>query len=450
MPVRSARSSWWLRLAAAVAGALTIAAIAGVIVIRWRPAILIARAPTPGLAIVGVGLTTYGHVSEARGAAVARFGELQADARLAIEDALAGGAIRRRGAWRLVANASDQGWCPDLSVIQLHVRPFLAAGSMAERREARDAYVHGSTFSEAMRWLQRAQRPDGTWPAAGTATAPGHVPDQAAATALATLVFLGAGYDHRMPSRCKKSVKRAIDALVAAQRPDGSWCEDPANDALVVTAVAEAYAMSNDPALKEIVRRAAHRLDALVAPGAPPDDAWLAIQQVMALKSCAAAGVHAGDALARYREGFRSRWTSPEAVGGAWRGTGAAIDDCDAAAALVTGLVFTGRPTGSAAAVAAASLAASRADSAAWSPALLDLATTGVFQVGGAQWDAWNPVIREQLVDAMRLGDPVTDGSWDPPGGDERDRVVTTAWRMLALEVYYRYVPTPPATGGSP
>jgi hypothetical protein len=62
--------------------------------------------------------------------------------------------------------------------------------------------------------------------------------------------------------------------------------------------------------------------------------------------------------------------------------------------------------------------------------------------VGGAQWERWNPRMRDYLVDTQAT-DGHEVGSWyfaeshSTPGG----RLYTTAMATMTLEVYYRYMP---------
>lgn len=115
-----------------------------------------------------------------------------------------------------------------------------------------------------------------------------------AATALACLAYLGAGYDHKMPSRHRKTLRRGVDALLAVAIADGGTSDR----ALRLMTLAEAYAMSVDPDLRRPVEEravqllAARRPDGLwsEAPGGPPD--WTATGlAVLALKSAHAGGI---------------------------------------------------------------------------------------------------------------------------------------------------------------
>jgi hypothetical protein len=81
--------------------------------------------------------------------------------------------------------------------------------------------------------------------------------------------------------------------------------------------------------------------------------------------------------------------------------------------------------------------------------------TLGMFQAGGEPWKRWNDVVREAIV-ALERHDGCTRGSWDPDGkwGHEGGRIYATALAALTLEVYYRYANlienSQPAGSGEP
>ena len=59
------------------------------------------------------------------------------------------------------------------------------------------------------------------------------------------------------------------------------------------------------------------------------------------------------------------------------------------------------------------------------------------FMEGGQDWEHYNGIFQPKLLDAQN-----EDGSWLGDGNREDYRIMNTAWAILMLEVYYRYLPT--------
>ena len=119
-----------------------------------------------------------------------------------------------------------------------------------------------SAVDAALRWFKKHQSPNGSWEAVnyfanctddGPKCEPGK--DSAgkttvALTGYALLCFLGAGFDHQTPNKYRPTVKKGIDYLVAVQDNNGMFGERNYENAIATMALAEAYAMTGDPALK--------------------------------------------------------------------------------------------------------------------------------------------------------------------------------------------------------
>jgi hypothetical protein len=58
------------------------------------------------------------------------------------------------------------------------------------------------------------------------------------------------------------------------------------------------------------------------------------------------------------------------------------------------------------------------------------------FMHGGKEWENYNAKFQPKLLDSQQA-----DGSWKIGGGDD-GIIMNTAWAILQLEVYYRYLPT--------
>ncbi|MEQ1842793.1 MAG: prenyltransferase/squalene oxidase repeat-containing protein, partial [Verrucomicrobiales bacterium] len=63
--------------------------------------------------------------------------------------------------------------------------------------------------------------------------------------------------------------------------------------------------------------------------------------------------------------------------------------------------------------------------------------TQFLFLVGGKPWEDYNRKLQPWLLDSQNA-----DGSWTTDGGVDDRQFYNTAWAILMLEVYYRYLPT--------
>lgn len=357
--------------------------------------------------------------------------------------------------------------------------------------------------ASALRWFTRHQSPNGMWDAEGYARncteagrcEPGSTEGlpaeqvNVALTAYALLAYLGHGYDHRAPSSYRQPVRKGLEWLLSVQRPDGLLGSRNYEHPVAAMALAEAYAMTSDPALRAPAQRA---VDVIIgrqnrdsaagmgasgggglgwdyaAPGTR-NDASVTGWNLMALKSAHIAGLNTGDALAGGRRWLEAAWranndgrdgrtdwrtldpyrgesvfsyTWPTGAGG-YDKAGFGHQDM-APVALVCG-VFLGHGAGDPMTESLANWVAAHQRPAAY-PAntyYLYYNSLGLFQMGGERWKAWNAPVRDLLVGAQRSDAGCMNGSWDWEGtgfhGHRIGRVLSTAYCALSLEVYYRY-----------
>ncbi|MCX8039951.1 MAG: terpene cyclase/mutase family protein [Planctomycetota bacterium] len=369
-----------------------------------------------------------------------------------------------------------------------------------------------SAVEAALRWFKKHQSPDGSWRASdyfqnctddGPKCEPGKnhrngENENAGLTGLALLCFLGAGYDHQTPNKYKQVVKKGIDWLLAHQQPNGLFMDAYTYEQAIATmALAEAYAMTGDAALKQPAQRA---VDVILARRMPlPENhafrsedgqpirglGWGDYREtegtahasacgwsIQALKSAHSAGLDVKDGLRGARVWLRHAWRASCRLQNIdiarldpYRDTTtlAYYWDCKsdqarsigepnqihnlAAIALLTG-VFLGIPGGDPLLETTANHVM-RYDLPAQGLGNLYYtyyATFGIFQIGGARWQHWNGIMRERFVSAQRKDPGCFDGSWDYIGnkhyGLDVGRLLSTALACLSLEVYYRYAQT--------
>ena len=359
----------------------------------------------------------------------------------------------------------------------------------------------GSRASEcaveaALKWFMRHQSPNGQWDVDGypqNCTLPGpkcepgtgHADDggdgDTACTGYALLCFLGAGYDHDHPNRYRRVVQRGLDWLISAQNADGSFGSRGRNyeNGVCTMALAEAYAMTNDPALREPAQKG---VDNLLENQLQSDDgyplAWnykgpnptridssVSGWCVMALKSAKAGGLDVGDGLTGAKRWLEAAWkaTNPD-----WADLEGGSETADESGFCYTwnpqsnefkgsnrtcigGLcaVFLGYRQGDVMLETMANWVMNHdfPDTQAYptNTYYMYYNTLFIFQVGGERWKRWNDTVRDMLIDAQHANDDCFDGSWDWEGtkfhGSDTGRLLSTAYCCLSLEVYYRYLP---------
>ncbi|MBA3710627.1 MAG: DUF4139 domain-containing protein, partial [Planctomycetes bacterium] len=311
--------------------------------------------------------------------------------------------------------------------------PQLGVGDTVEGfttpRAQRQVKYGGSKASESsvdgvLRSATFGQAPDGSWGAGRFRTA---------STALRTLAFLGAGYDHQTPNKYKHAVKLAIDVLVGLKPEDL-----PLNDlALTTTVICEALAMTGDAALKPVAVRdvEALRVRAFGTDGIVPaaarsgalDGPMVAVNATMAFKSALSAGLDIGDALMLVRDALPI--------------VEQARDRRMGRIASLTIRTFCGMHP-----------RVELAEAQRWAAAVPEwfkrgeveaiyLAAMVTFQSGGDAWKVYNAVARDFLVTHENV-----DGTWTVPHPAGAD--VGIAYCQLALEIYYRYALVNVGTGG--
>jgi hypothetical protein len=358
------------------------------------------------------------------------------------------------------------------------------AGGNRENLALRDG---GSLESEravadGLLFLARHQAPDGHWsldrfathcnplaPDPGPllrddgSTGPG-IRNDVAGTAFGLLPFLGAGVTHKpAPPGTKRSVnyqkvvEAALRYLIAQQTREGEFPGGMYAHGLASIALCEAYGLTSDPSLKLLAQKA---LDFIVRAQNPTTGGWRYVPrsdgdtsvvgwQVMALKS----GQMAGLSVPRNTLELAGKWldscmTSDK---GGYGYTGPQETPTMTAVGLLCRMYLGWSPKnpGILAGVGRLNKVPPPPDPA----ALRNMyhyyyATQVMHHMGGDSWQAWNPKMRDWLIQTQDRGadpkHPWHQGSWDPTPdahGKVGGRIMITSLSLLTLEVYYRHLP---------
>ncbi|MCS7306379.1 MAG: hypothetical protein NZ602_14885 [Thermoguttaceae bacterium] len=307
---------------------------------------------------------------------------------------------------------------------------------------------------------------------------PGVKQSDSAATGLALLAFLGAGYTHQEgPYRAE--VQRGLTWLLANQKPDGDlwgYTQGSAttwlySHAIAAIALCEAYGMTKEERLRGPAERAIQFIVASQHPTRggwryqPREDSDTSVSgwMLMALKSAQMAGLQ----VPQPSLDLVSRWLDLAKAPG---GDGSRYVYNPFSQETASEFWFHRTPTASMTAEAllmrmylgwnrehpllqrgADFLQANPPE-----PGSVDRPTRDayywyyasqvMFQMAGKYWENWNGKLRPYLESSQIQEGPLA-GSWDPvrPVPDrfahEGGRLYVTALHLLILEVYYRHLP---------
>lgn len=302
---------------------------------------------------------------------------------------------------------------PGLAVPQLGVVDAVQ-GFATPRRAPRDVgFIATESAVDPLRSrFATLQAADGSW---------GEGRWRVVTTALVTLAFQGAGYDHLTPNKYRARVRRALAFLVEQPTADLALPDL----SLTATAVGEAYALTGDPEMKpraEVLLAALRgrlgELPAAIARNATCEGPKAALLATSALKSMVAAGLDAQADLSglsqllplveRGRDRVEARLVS--LLMRVYLGQRPAVDLAEAQRWAVAAPEW---------------YAAGRVD-------LVDTARLVAFMSGGAVWTAVNQPTRDLLIERADAGIVSPH-----PAGPLAARAMAT----LGLEIYYRYAP---------
>lgn len=326
-----------------------------------------------------------------------------------------------------------------------------------------------------LKWLASAQSPDGSWVAvqfgAGTETralgeyraGTGDKADTGV-SGLALLAFLSAGHTHREGEH-RATVQQGLAYLIDAQMPSGdlSGPKQVGNEnsvlnarmychSIATLALAEAYAMTLDPALRDSLLRAAqYSINAQDVRGGgwryrprDPGDLSQFGWQAMALKSLERSGIEVPiEVQRRMRRFLDSCSAGPNGGLATYKPREGRPSDTMTAEALACRLLLDYPLSREAQSEATRMIMNTRPGVGEDNVYFWYYATLALFQLQDENWRVWNQAMKARLLQTQIPAYGQQPGSWDPDQlwGGYGGRVYSTAMSCLCLEVYYRYLP---------
>jgi hypothetical protein len=357
-------------------------------------------------------------------------------------------------------------------------RGVLGARSAGGRRQAGRRYgmPEGTEKSilAALRWLKKAQERNGRWQSKRWGGTGDH---DTGLTGLALLAFLGFGCTDDKPVEFSQTIDRSIKWLVSRQiksgKAAGRFHTNLYNHGIATMALAEAAAMmpkrrdarvAAQGGLNYIVRmQPSHGSFSYTGPGAPaprpdkPSSADVSVTgfQIQAIKAAQVAELNVPKQAIERTQRFLTICMNRQTGGVPYRinptkGSQGRTDlRSTMTAATLAGRLFMGERNTSPRAKLQANflMANNRMKTAAQRASNvyeIYYISLAMFNMGGEYWRAWNPAFNNALRAKQVKSGPEA-GSWPIQGmvySDHAGRVYTTAMACMALEVYFRFLPT--------
>ncbi len=360
-------------------------------------------------------------------------------------------------------------------------------GAIRPSRETEEAIERGLAF------LARHQSSDGRWSLRGFAAVhPENFPlyeeelgsdfalnSDTAATGLALLAFLGAGYDH-LSDKYQQEVRDGIQFLLKHQKTTGDLyieMDKKSNascrlysHAIAALALSEAYGMTQDENLREPAQRSLDFIEMSQDPNlggwryTPREgtDTSVTGWMTLALKSGQLAGLRVDpktfDGIRRWlrsaeaRLGGRAVYVyNPYAADTDTQRRGRLPSQTMTAVGALIQLYLGNRRDSRTLQDSAAYLKENLPQLGTPQQPLRDTyywyyATQVMFHMRGEYWEAWDNKLHVMLEQTQEREGP-TAGSWDPNGqipdrwGPFAGRIYVTTMNLLSLEVYHRHLP---------
>ncbi len=334
------------------------------------------------------------------------------------------------------------------------------------RREGGTARSEQSV-EDGLDWLVRHQRDDGSWSlnyqdqCKGSPCPPQNAMNSdTAATGLALLPLLGAGYIHTVKGKHQEAVRRGLEWLVEHQQPDGDLFVGPPgmaylySHAIATMAICEALGLSGDPKLQ---RPAKMGIDFIINSQDPVGGGWRYSPgqlgdtsvfgwQIFALRSGHMAGISVPRKVLKGCSRYLDQVSDQKKVVYSYQ-PGRPASPVMTAEALV-GRQMLGWPRNSPALIkGVGQVSANLQEGGDRNIYYWYYATQLLHNMRNEQWEHWNPKIREGLIGLQVKDDTCAKGSWDPFNpvpdiwAERAGRLYLTSLSILTLEVYYRYLP---------
>ncbi len=312
------------------------------------------------------------------------------------------------------------------------------------------------SVEQALEWLARQQRRDGTWSLQGPYKDGANQENEIAATAMALLAFLGDGQTHVGDHRFRKNVQRGVNALLKFQGPEGAFFSDQIlnsnrlyTHAQCTIVLCELYGMTEDSFVREAAERAVkYCVEIQSSQGGwryfPGEDADMSVTGwfVMALQSARMAKIEVPQATLYRVEEFLDSVSSSE--GSRYSYVPQQVPTVTMTAEALLCRQYLGwkkadrRLLNSIEYLSENPIDWEKRDVYYWY-----YATQVMHHMGGSSWVEWNKVMR-QVVPEHQNRTGRERGSWDSRDdrwGNMAGRLYTTCLSTYMLEVYYRHLP---------
>ncbi len=366
----------------------------------------------------------------------------------------------------------DMDFAANLDVRPRH-SPLVIPGMMASRtQEGRERALrqHAGPYArdteiaviKALEWLKDNQSPDGSWRGQGAASA------RTGMTGLGLLTFLAHGETPGTSERYGETVRKAIDFLLSIQREDGTFGHTEGGErggvyshGIASYALAEAYALTRIPDLREPVRKAISR----IVRGQRPDGGFdyqfardggardrctsVAGWMAQAMKAAHLSGVDVEElveAMDLAAQGFKLNHRSDVGVFIYASKSGARFDQTQTPVGILC-LQLLGHGNSREVRNGLNFLRDARPNWQNPSSGSMEplyawyYATQAMFHAGTGYFRPWNHAMAPALINSQN-----EDGSWTVPEVHGRSAaygpVYATTLSALSLTVYYRYLPT--------